>query len=530
VRLSRAAAVALSVAVLLASGCGGGAGEAQVEADPRFGEQPNFVFVLTDDQNLAQFNRRTMPETFRLLARRGTLFENHVATTPLCCPSRASMLTGQYAHNHGVLSNTPGYGALEDPENTLPTWLQRAGYRTAYLGKWMNGYEKAIDPEPHETPPPGWDEWYGLVGPHGYNQFKVSDDGVKKRRNKRGHLTRTLNKHAVAMVHQLAGEEPFYLEVGHLAPHVENTRKRSEGRCSEQAVPAPRDSRLFENAGLPDSPSLNERDVSDKPDFIGLRTALTPAKLDELESRYECRLASLRSVDRGVGQLTRALAVAGELKDTVFIVGSDNGTFHGEHRLPGGKGLPYEEAAKIPLLVRAPPKYRADRPPPLAVELPTANIDLVPTIVDLAGAPTCMEEDACRVMDGRSLVPLLGGKESAWPRERPILTELTLSVDAVEAGRGTSCRYTGVFQGRWLYVSHASVPDPTGTCVEREALEQYDLARDPFQLENLASAESPAGRRAAEASDRLERLVRELADCAGIEGRDPEPASGHYCR
>ena len=528
-RLKQAAAVAVSVAAVLASGCGG-ADDGRVEADPRFGEQPNFVFVLTDDQNVDQFNRRVMPQTFHLLAPRGTVFENHVATTPLCCPSRASMLTGQYGHNHGVLSNTPGYGTLEDPENTLPSWLQRVGYRTAYLGKWMNGYEKAIDPEPHETPPPGWDEWYGLVGPHGYNQFKVSDNGVKKRRNKRGHLTRTLNKHAVAMVQKLAGAEPFYLEVGQLAPHVENTRKRSRGRCSEQAVPAPRDSRLFEGAGLPSSPSLNEQDVSDKPDFIGLRTDLTEEKLDELALRYECRLASLRSVDRGVAQLVRALGVAGELKDTVFVVGSDNGTFHGEHRLPGGKGLPYEEAAKIPLLIRAPHKYRGGESPPPAVEQPTANIDLVPTIVDLAGAPTCVDEDTCRVMDGRSLVPLLGGEEAAWPRERPILTELTLNVDAVDAGRGTSCRYTGVYQGRWVYVHHASVPNELGACVERDVVEQYDLERDPYELENLAGETTAAGRRAERASKRLERLTAELADCSGIRGRDPEPESGHFCR
>ena len=524
---AKGALVALVAASLL-GGCGGGDELETVPADPRYGEQPNFVFVLTDDQNLDQLTPRTMPETHRLLVRGGTSFGQHIATTPLCCPSRASMLTGQYGHNNGVLSNVPGWGVLEEPDNLLPAWLQRVGYRTAYVGKWLNGYEKTV--EAHEEVPPGWDEYYGLVGIHGYYKFKVSDNGEKKNRSG-NYLTDTLNKHAVAMVRDLAGEQPFYLQLSHLAPHVENFIAESEGPCAGQAVPAPRDVGRFDRAGLPDSPSINERDVADKPAFIGLKTSIPREQMELLEYRYECRLASLRAVDRGVAQLIRALAVEGELKDTVFVFGSDNGTFHGEHRLPGGKGLPYEEASKIPLVIRAPERFRGGRPAPAKIDQPTANIDLVPTIVELAGAPTCSDDDSCRVMDGRSLVPLLAGREGAWPRPRPILTEMALNVDAVEPGRGISCRSAGVFQRRWVYVHHTSVPDPVlGSCVEKDVLEQYDVVRDPYQLENLAHSPSAGGRRAARIEDELAALTSELSDCAGIRGRDPEPASGHYCR
>jgi hypothetical protein len=131
-------------------------------------------------------------------------------------------------------------------------------------------------------------------------------------------------------------------------------------------------------------------------------------------------------------------------------------------------------------------------------------------------------------MDGRSLLPLLGGREDEWPAKRPILTELDIGKEQLQSGRGVSCRYEGIREGRWLYIRHSSLPDlATGGCEEVEEVELYDHLQDPFELDNLAS---DADSRAAAAEERLGRLTDVLADCAGIEGRDPEPASGHYCR
>jgi arylsulfatase A-like enzyme len=527
-RLSRALLVLTLVSVAAGAGCDGEDENPIEEPQPRFADQPNFVFVLTDDQNLASYERRTMPRTFRLLASHGTTFTSYVDATPLCCPSRAALLTGQYGHNNGVLNNNPGYETLRDPDNVLPVWLQRAGYRTANVGKFLNGYERAVDDNKEVAP--GWDEWATLVGKHSYYDFKLAVSGEDRKVSYEGstYLTDELNRRAVELVHELAGPDPFYLQLSQLAPHVENGD--SGGPCGGDTVPAPRDLGSFAGEPLPPSPALNEKDVSDKPSFVSELPPLSAAKLRLAEHRYRCRLESLAAVDRGIASLLRAVREEGELASTVFVFSSDNGTFHGEHRLPGGKGLAYEEAARLPLVIRVPPQYRGGARPPRAVASATANIDLVPTLVDWAGAETCPDVGDCRVMDGRSLVPLLSGERPRWSRERPILTELDIGKEEIAAGRGISCHYAGVRQGHWLYLDHTSVPDlATGRCEQSEVTELYDLGSDPWQLENLVAAGGASGD-AAVAEARLGTLTDELAECAGIAGRDPEPASGHYCR
>lgn len=528
-RAQVARAFAAFAALAVAVGCGGGEeANPAVEPEPAFGAQPNFLVVLTDDQNLASYDRRTMPRTVRLLGRPGTRFTDYVDATPLCCPSRAALLTGQYGHNNGVLNNVPGYSTLREPENVLPVWLQRAGYRTANVGKFLNGYERAVDDNKEVAP--GWDEWATLVGKHSYYDFKLAVSGEDRKVSYEDgpYLTDELNRRAVELVGELSGSQPFFLQLSPLAPHVENGD--SGGPCGGDTVPARRDLGRFAGEPLPGSPAaVNEADASDKPPFVSGLPRISPHKLRLAETRWRCRLESLGAVDRGIAQLIRELREQGELDETVIIFTSDNGTFHGEHRLPGGKGLPYAEAAQLPLVIRAPERFRDGEQAPARVAEPTANIDLVPTIVEWAGTETCPESGDCRVMDGRSLLSLLAGREGGWPRDRPILTELDLGKDQLAEGRGISCHYEGVRQGRWLYVAHSSVPDlATGQCEETEVIELYDRARDPHELENLAAGQP--GARAVAAAERLAALTAQLADCAGIEDRDPEPESGHYCR
>ncbi|HEY8000968.1 MAG TPA: sulfatase [Solirubrobacterales bacterium] len=529
VRLAALAAAGVAVVVLvvvLLVGTGGGGYEPT--PDPAYGSQPNFVFILADDENLEMFNRRYMRRTRKLIADPGTEFTNYFVATPLCCPSRAAMLTGQYGHNNGVLSNVPGYALLREPENILPAWLQTVGYQTGEVGKWLNGYEKTVPV--HEVVPPGWDKWHGLVGAHGYTHFKASQNGEKV--SFRQYVSDWIAKQSVGLIDQFSNDDqPFYLQINELAPHVEAERAQSKGRCGGEAVPAPQDARRFEGVGLPNSPSINEADVSDKPEFVAGKSRLTKEQLDLLALRYECRLEALRSLDRSIGSIMHAIEDSGEMDDTVVIFASDNGTFHGEHRLPGGKGLAYEEAAHMPLAMLVPEKYRGGNPVVPEIDEPTSNIDLVPTIVDLAGAPTCISETECRVMDGRSLVGLLSGDDSEWPAQRPLLQELNLNVEALkDIDRGISCQFRGVRDREWLYIEHTVVPTPgLGTCVEATppVVELYDRARDPYELDNLAA--SPESVRTKAAARRLSEITAELADCAGIEGRDPEPASGHYC-
>ncbi|MGH2955342.1 MAG: sulfatase family protein, partial [Solirubrobacterales bacterium] len=426
------AQVALATAALLALavGCGGEESNPAVDPDPAFDRQPNVVFVLTDDQDLASYNRRTMPNTIRLLARRGTTFTDYLDATALCCPSRAALTTGQYGHNNGVLNNKPGYTTLRDPHNVLPVWLQRAGYQTAYVGKFLNGYERAV--EDKKTVAPGWDHWRTLVGKHSYYDFKLAVSGEeRKRKYKDRYLTDVLNRTAVDLIRdELSGTEPFFLQFGQLAPHVENGD--SGGRCGTFSVPAPRDAGSFRDAPLPSIPGVEEVDVSDKPTFIRELPRLTARKRAIIERRYRCRLESLGAADRGVKQLVRALRQTGELDETVFVYTSDNGNFHGEHRLPGSKGLPYEEASRLPLVMRVPERFRGGAPAIRRVDAPVANIDVVPTIVEWAGTEPCPDAGDCRVMDGRSLLPLLEGRDQGWPADRPIATEFDIGKDEIK--------------------------------------------------------------------------------------------------
>ncbi|HYZ97650.1 MAG TPA: sulfatase, partial [Acidimicrobiales bacterium] len=501
---ARPGLAALALLALVA-GCGGEESNPAVEPDPAFGKQPNVVFVLTDDQDLASYNRRTMPNTVRLLERRGTTFTDYLDATALCCPSRAALITGQYGHNNGVLNNKPGYTTLRDPDNVLPVWLNRAGYETAYVGKFLNGYERAV--EDKKTVAPGWDHWRTLVGKHSYYEFKLAVDGEDRKRKYKGrYLTDVLNRTAVQLIRdELSGETPFFLQLAQLAPHVENGD--SGGRCGTYSVPAPRDRGRFSDAPLPSLPGVEETDVSDKPTFIRELPPLSDRKRAIIERRYRCRLESLGAADRGVKQLVRALRQTGELSETVIVFTSDNGNFHGEHRLPGAKGLPYAEASRVPLVMRVPAAFRGGAPVSSEIDDPVANIDVVPTIVEWAGTETCPEAGDCRVMDGRSLLPLLEGRATAWPADRPIATEFDIGKDEIKPGRGTACEYRGVHQGRWTYVRHTSVPDlATGVCAATDQVELYDAATDPYQLENLAGE-------AADVERRLAALTDELADC-----------------
>ncbi len=512
-------------ATVAAGACGGEDPNPPVEPEPSFGSQPNIVFVLTDDQDYASYNRETMPKTARLLGDRGTTFSNYFDATPLCCPARASLLTGQYGHNNGVLANKPGYGTLSEPENVLPVWLQRAGYQTANVGKFLNGYENAVDDK--DDVAPGWDRWSVEIGNgRGYYDFKLAVDGKQRKERYQGkYLTDVLNDRANEYLRQMAGDQPFYLQLWQSAPHVENINADSGGRCGGQAVPPERDLGRFPDTQLPRLAGVLEDDVTDKPEIVSGQPPIGPARRAVLRDRYECKLETLPAVDRGIASIVSTLRQTGELDNTIIVFSSDNGTFQGQHRLPGGKGLAYDEAAHLPLVIRAPRTYTGGAVPPREVDELTANIDYAPTVVEWSGTETCPETGDCRVMDGRSLLPLLAGTKPEWPRDRAVATELRLNNEAVQPGRGISCEFEGVRQARWLFIRHTSLPDlDSGTCEETDVGELYDRVRDPYELRNLDGLPG-----AAAVKERLLRLTEELADCAGIAGRDPEPESGHYC-
>lgn len=365
-------------------------------------QRPNVVVLMTDDQTVESV--RVMPNVRRLLVDRGTYFENSFVSFSLCCPSRATFLTGQYAHNHGVLSNQPpfgGYGAL-DGSSTLPVWLERAGYSTILLGKYLNGYGKR---NPTEIPP-GWTEWHGSVDPSTYNYFRytLNENGtlVKYGADAASYKTDVYADKAVDIVRRrAAADRPFFLWVAFLAPH--SGGPRSADRPPDTALPAPRHRGRFASEPLPRPPSFNEADVTDKPGGIRIRPRLDAGAVAVVRKRYQLRLESLLAVDDAVGRIVHELDRSGELDNTLIIFTSDNGFLQGEHRIPLGKVSVYEPSTRVPLIMRG-PGIR----PGIRLRQPVANIDLAPTIVEAAGARAGLR------MDGESLWPILRDPGLFW--------------------------------------------------------------------------------------------------------------------
>jgi N-acetylglucosamine-6-sulfatase len=520
--------LALGVAAIAASLWAMWPGVADRSHAARSQPRPNIVVVITDDQTVASLSAATMPSTLGLIGGDGTEFTDAVATTPLCCPSRASLLTGQYAHNHGTLANNPGYEALRHKANTLPAWLRRAGYVTAHVGKYLNRYKASVN-KPGKVAP-GWDEWHTVIDPARrfvrYYDYRLAVNGdVARFGNKpRDYITRVINRRATRMIDEFVPKRrPLYLQVDHRAPHEEEGAN-SGGPCGGLIPPDRRDAAAFQDEPLPRPPSFDEEDVSDKPTFIRQLPPLGAATTATIELRYRCALASLRAVDRGVRRIVAELRRAKELDDTVLLFTSDNGFFFGEHRIPEQKTRPYEEALRVPLLIRIPERYREGAAAPRVSE-PVSNIDLAPTILELADARPCRSARKCRVMDGRSLTGLIEGDDPAWPPNRAIVVEF----DAGErARRANVCRYQGVRSAGHVYVRHTAAADPaTGQCRPIDEAEHYDLAADPFQLDNLYPADpsSPA----AGIEEELRARLEELRDCAGIAGRDPLQPGRSYC-
>ena len=438
----------------------------------------NVVVVMTDDQALDTM--RAMPRTRRLLGGGGVTFENAVVSFPLCCPSRATFLTGQYAHNHGVLDNHPPRGGYQrlDAEHTLPVWLSRAGYRTGFVGKFLNGYGEGA--AARETPP-GWSDWYGLPSKAKRRpfDFPLNENGklVEYGDGEENYKTEVLADKAVSFIGDRApSDRPFFLYVSTTAPHTDYGLPDDVDRNPE---PAPRDRGKFEGRSAPRRKSVDEKDVSDKPRFIRSRSRLGAEQREQIDKVYVSQLESLVAVDRLVKRVVRELRRAGELDDTVVLFTSDNGFLRGQHRLDSGKANPYEEAIRVPLLVRGP-----GFPQGIEDDRLVGNVDLAPTILDLAGA------DADRVIDGRSILPFRHVDDGTGA----VLLEVS------ERSHG---RFVGVRTRRYVYAEY-----------DGRDVELYDLERDPQQLESVH--EDP---RYAEVRARLSALVSRLRECAGEECR-----------
>lgn len=499
-RICGAAAAALLAIAAIASGVGddaGGSSPARAGSSSKPQERPNIVVLMTDDQTNETL--RAMPKLQRLITDHGVSFVNNFASNPVCCPSRATYLTGQYSHTNGVLRNSPPNGGIEalDPAETLPVALQRSGYYTAHIGKYLNGYGLRTDPT---GIPPGWDGWEGSIDASTYRMFgyELNENGTLLTygdydiEDPATYQTDVYADKAVDLIKQRAPKRmPFFLNIAPLAPHVEVFDRGESGGDDfptptfPNPRPAPRDEHAFSHEKLPHSPAFNEGNVSDKPTAIQALSPISQAVRGVLRRRYRSRLGSLLAVDDMVGRIVDALRETGELDNTIFIFTSDNGFLLGEHRIRIGKEYPYEPSIRVPLVMSGPsiPEGEVRRQP-------AANIDLSPTILDFAGA------DTTRPPDGQSLLPLIADK-TFYPG-RAIELENWCQVEEA-CYDGDTPRYKGVHTDRYAYMEY-----PNGK------REMYDLERDPNELRSLQSNDNYARPRRA-----LAGLLEKLQDCHG---------------
>jgi arylsulfatase A-like enzyme len=448
-----------------------------------------------------------MPNTLRLIAGRGETFSRYYVSYSLCCPSRVTLLTGRYAHNHNVRGNVPpnggypGFASRSSFTHNIATWLNGAGYRTIHIGKFLNGYGDAPYDD-GKTVPPGWDAWHSVLHPdseHFFYGYTLNDNGsIDGPFGDSGSLeTREYGKrddfgcpnapldgqpcyYETDAFNRLASEEllatppgrPLYMQVDYTAPHGDFRRPAGP-------EPATRHYNSFVGAPFPHNRAqgFDEGNVNDKPSFIRQAPFLTSTDIHTYRVAWEKSLESLRSVDEGVKMIVDTLRAQHRLASTYIIFTSDNGFFFGEHRLTGGKFLAYEPSTHLPLLIRGPGIKPGTRSAELA-----ANVDIAPTVLELAG----IKPDAS--VDGRSVYPY--AHDTSLHSNRPILFESFVETNDVEENgggppSGSAARiahpsivappkdYYGIRLGRYKYVEW-----PDG---EKEL---YDLIKDPYELNN----------------------------------------------
>ena len=446
----RALLVAVVVTGMLAVSGPSQVGRAQTAASP-----PNFVVIVTDDQRADTMD--VMPKTTQWFMSSGRRFTNGYATTPLCCPARASIFTGRYAHNHMVRTNKKTSNL--DQETTVQSYLQSLGYRTALFGKYLNQWH--VDP-------PYFDEW-AVPRTRAYFSNYWNIDGERHFVSK--YSSDFLAEEATTFVSDAERDDPtpWLMYITPQAPHTPFT---ADGKYSDAPVP-----------DWKPGPSINERDVSDKPRYIQNKEKVDINRPDNIRTR---QLRTLLSVDDLVDALFNRLAETGELENTYVFFMSDHGYSWADHRLFSAgalKNTPYTNSIKVPFLMFDPTLDSG-----IDDDRLVANIDVAPTLIDLADAPTPQDPP----MDGRSLV---GEYVREWLLLEWWKARGQSGIPPWRSIRSTDAQYTEYLRG--------------GKPFDRE---YYRLVDDPHQLDNVlgdGSKRNDPDRRA------LHRRLRTYSRCSG---------------
>jgi len=438
-------------------------GAATATPHVRLPDRPNVVMITADDMSVTDLPY--MPHVRKLLMRQGTTLRNAVAPTPICVPARASLLSGQYATNHGAYTIQGRHGGFKafSEQDTLPVWLHDAGYRTYFTGKYLNGYgDPGTDPR---YIPPGWDDWRSTVGMSTYDfagpEFNLNGTLLRTH----AYSTDTIRQQALAQLQaqQARPHQPFFQWVNYVAPHVGGAgpnddtlhQFRDPANRIMTTSPAPRDRGTFSSIKLPPLPDMFRPPYGAPPDSPTLRRSWNRGGHEALRIEFERRIEALQDVDRSVASTIAELKAMKQLKNTVIIFASDNGYVVGEHNL-SGKLWEYDDIVRIPMVIRGPGVPRGK-----VVRTMVSNPDVATTIAALARAHPTRAQDGVDVFPWLHtgyrvrVIPIMGWRVHNYGGGPPV--------------------YAGVRVGPWTYVRYHSGGE-----------EMYDRATDPYELYNLA--------------------------------------------
>lgn len=500
-------------ALLLAAGAVAGRTDDSVGAANSAAEAPNFVVILTDDQSRHEFTREAMPNLFRLVVDEGMLFDEFTINTPVCGPSRATLLTGLYPHNHGVqfcdtdpesFKKWDAYFKNGHADNDAGAWFQTLGYRTSMVGKYVNSYgqsnimNSAFGEFGHEHyAPVGWDDFFVPLTLR-YQQFDVidNDDYVVYGDGPTNFRTDVEFAAAIDAIDDAAdSQQPFMTQLWVGAPHASvepNGQTFADRHASD-----------FPDAQAPRLPNRNEENISDKPSVLQGLGGIPENVLRVFDTRQRDRLRSLQSVDEGIADLVAQLERRGQLDDTYIFVLSDNGFHLGQHRLRS-KMAPYEDSVNVPMAVRGPGVVAGSTSDHLV-----SMVDVLPTMLELAGS--AVPED----LDGQSFAHLLDG--NAGPdafRSAALVEHWTTHQSQYADPDDASVRIAIRFEYQMVRTKRdVLIRWYTGE------LEYYDLLLDPYQLTNTAGSLPTA--RLLELLTTLDALVA----CSGTTCHEPGAGS-----
>lgn len=474
-------------------------------------KRPNIIFILADDMETTALE--FMPQTRELLGKNGAVFTRFYVNNSLCCPSRATILRGQYMHNTNITGNELPMGGFEKfkklglEENSFPIWLQQAGYSTALFGKYLNEYPGSAQ---QNYIPPGWTEWYSPVAGNPYRNFNytLNENGnlVSYGQSPEDYATDVISRKAQEFIERnVETETPFFAFVSVFAPHT-------------PSAPAPRHEGLYQNLALPRPPAFDEADISDKSQSFNELDNLSEKEIRKLEDLYRKRAESLLAVDELVKAVVDQVEALGQSDNTYIIFSADNGYHMGQHRLVQGKNTAFEEDINVPFLIRGP-----GISPNTTITALAGNVDLASTFADMAGV---IPPD---FVDGRSLLPLFDNPASlswrdaylierdeeqneAFYWDAPIMSNTNFGLleplDFKSKPNYTwpfASAYSGLRTAEYCYIEF-----------EIGDVELYDMVNDPYQLENIARSADP------KTLEMFSQWLERLKNCSGQSCRDGE--------